>query len=529
MGNLWTITRHTLAESIRRKTAVTLVVLMCVLMLAMPFASRGDNTVSGAVQAFMQYSLNLMGFLLSCVTIFLSKTISDDLTGKQIQVLMTKPLARWQYVLGKWFGIVLLNALVLAIAGGMIYALTMYLAGQQRGLLIAGGLLGLIALIVCVALVRRYRPARFSLKRWSLVAALCAVVLAVAGSGIYGLAQHQATIVPRDQFDAERLENQVLKARHASKFRLPYDELRRMGNAQFEQAIEQGKYRDLTPEQLEKAREKIFTDLEQRWRSVAPTESRLMNFEDVRCSRSPEETVHLSYRLRVFNYSPDEVLRCYWLVGDRRKGATEYTLARRDAIDRRHTLPIPADAVAPDGTLQAIFVNSNPWQEFGEEQTPNVALFEGDNAVELLFSVSTYGSNLVRALALVFCRLAFLAAFAVLLTTALSFPVACFAALVGYLVAAIPGFLDQALEWLPEEGLFKWFAASLRMVLWVIHTFFIPRFTLFDGVPTLVEGRNVTLMWVLMGVGRLVLIQAAAMLLVACLLFRRREVSEISL
>jgi hypothetical protein len=238
--------------------------------------------------------------------------------------------------------------------------------------------------------------------------------------------------------------------------------------------------------------------------------------------------VHISYRLRVFNYPPDEILRCVWVVGDRSKGAAEYQLARRDVIDRRHTLPVPSDAVAPDGTLRAVFVNQNPWVASGEQQATNLVLFEGDDAVEVLFSVSTFGSNLIRALALVLCRLMLIAAIAVMLTTVLSFPVACLAALTALVIAAMPNFLAQALDWLPEGGFFHWFGLAMRYTLWVIYNVFLPKFSAYDGAPTLVEGRNVTLMWVLLGIGRLVLIQTFAVLLVACLMFRRREVSEVS-
>jgi hypothetical protein len=184
--------------------------------------------------------------------------------------------------------------------------------------------------------------------------------------------------------------------------------------------------------------------------------------------------------------------------------------------------------VAPDGTLRAVFVNANPWVDFGEQQAANIVLFEGDDAVEVLFAVSSFGSNLIRALALVLCRLMFIAAIAVMLTTVLSFPVACLTALTAFVIAAMPNFLAQALDWLPEEGIIHWLGLVVRYALWVIYNVFLPKFTAYDGAPTLVEGRNVTLMWVLLAIGRLVFIQTFAVLLVACLMFRRREVSEVS-
>jgi ABC-type transport system involved in multi-copper enzyme maturation permease subunit len=594
MSNVWTITRHTLAESIRQKAAVCLLVLLGVLMLGLPFATRGDATLSGAVQSFLTYSLTVLSFLLSCVTIFLAKTVSDDLTGRQILMLMTKPLARWQYVLGKWLGIVVLNAIVLMIAGVIVYALTMYIAGQLRGLVVLNTILGISllvtwffifrgmapehfsrwqqvlilvllyltqglfsvglslvllgrefgsrgwwiagltvflpgAILISYGVLQLIVPRRFPLQRWALILALCSGVGIVANGFAWLLITKWEQFAPRDDYDRERLENQVLQARHASKFQPPVEQFRRLANQAFEQGVEQGRYANVADLDQEAVKRTLFDEIAARWRSVAPLETRVFEFDDIRTERSRENSVHLSYRLRVYSYPPDEILRCHWVVGDRTKGAAEYRIARRDVIDRRHTLAIPADAVAPDGTLLAAFINENPWVAYGEEQAGNVVVFEGNDAVEVLFSVSSFGSNLVRAMALVLCRLTFLAAIAVMLTTVLSFPVACLVALAAYLVAAIPDFLSEAVDWLPDDGLLRWFAIALKLSLWFIHTVFIPKFTLYDGVGTLVEGRNVTLMWVLMGIGRLVLIQTAALLLIACLIFRRREVSEISL
>ncbi|MCB9850067.1 MAG: ABC transporter permease [Phycisphaerales bacterium] len=526
MGNIWTITRHTLAESVRQKTAMFLVIVLCVLVLAMPFTARGDNSLSGAVQSFLSYSLTITGFLLSCVTIFLSKTISDDLTGKQILMLMTKPIARWQYVVGKWLGIVLLNVIVLTLVGCVIYAMTIYLAGHRRGWYVATGVAIALAVFICYTLIRNLRPVQFSLTRWITVGVLCAIVVALLGGAVVGLNRYQSTLKPRDDYDRDRLDNQILQARHAAKFKAPWDVIRAQANAEFDKGVEQGKYTGETNAPAVKAQ--LFDGMKRRWRSVWPLESRVFEFEDVRTDRSPESRIYISYRLRVFRYPPDEILRCVWVVGDRSKGATEYRIPRRDVIDRRHTMPVPADAVAPDGTLTAAFVNVNPWVEAGEEQADNVVVFEGDDAIEALFSVSSFGTNLIRALALVVCRLAFLAAIAVMLTTVFSFPVACLVALTAYFVAATPSFMADAIDWMPDEGVISWFSAALNNVLWAVHAILLPKFTAYDGVSTLVEGRNVTLMWVIMAFGRLVLIQTTVLLLAACLLFRKREVSQVS-
>ena len=45
-----------------------------------------------------------------------------------MQVVATKPIARWQIWLGKWLGIVSLNAVLLAISGACVYGLLQWRA-----------------------------------------------------------------------------------------------------------------------------------------------------------------------------------------------------------------------------------------------------------------------------------------------------------------------------------------------------------------------------------------------------------------
>ena len=58
--------------------------------------------------------------------------------------------------------------------------------------------------------------------------------------------------------------------------------------------------------------------------------------------------------------------------------------------------------------------------------------------------------------------------------------------------------------------------------------FLIPDFGYYDGLETLVDGRNVGLVWVLQGVGELVLMQTTIIMGLAMILFHRREAAEVS-
>ena len=105
MSTTWAIARHMIAECIRMKLAFVFLGLICLVVLGLPFSISGDRSLTGAVQSFMSYALSATGVLLGILTVFLSRSLADELVRRQILLVMTKPVPRWQYVLGKWVGI----------------------------------------------------------------------------------------------------------------------------------------------------------------------------------------------------------------------------------------------------------------------------------------------------------------------------------------------------------------------------------------------------------------------------------------
>lgn len=130
MRKLWAVARTTLREAVRmRPAAVILVVLVGVVVLS-PFLLRGTGKLADRVQLVLSYSLSAVGFLLSVLTIFLStSTLAGDLREKRIETIATKPIPRWQILVGKWVAVMLLNVVLLVVSGGAIYALVRYVVG----------------------------------------------------------------------------------------------------------------------------------------------------------------------------------------------------------------------------------------------------------------------------------------------------------------------------------------------------------------------------------------------------------------
>ena len=138
-----------------------------------------------------------------------------------------------------------------------------------------------------------------------------------------------------------------------------------------------------------------------------------------------------------------------------------------------------------------------------------------------------------RLLVLMMCKLIFLAAVAVLMTTVFSYPVACLTSFTVYVLAGARAFLEEALDFASHDlaSMFssvKEFLVQSTTYLFTMIHWVVPDFGYYNAVEDLVSGRNVSLVWVLQGIAELVLLKAVIILGLAIVLFYRREVAEVS-
>ena len=103
--------------------------LLCV--TALPLMLKHDGTARGFIQIMLTYTLSTITALLGFCTLWTAcGTLAKDIEECQMQMVVTKPVARWQVWLGKWLGLVSLNAVLLAVAGVCIYAMLTYRYSQ---------------------------------------------------------------------------------------------------------------------------------------------------------------------------------------------------------------------------------------------------------------------------------------------------------------------------------------------------------------------------------------------------------------
>jgi len=133
MHRIWAVAVNTIKQALRIKLALIFMVLLAVLLPTMGFMTSGDYTLKGRLQTFVSYGLSLTGLLLSLLTITISiYTVSSDIDRKEIFTVITKPIRRWQFLLGKLLGVLVLDVALLAVFASVVYAIAHYMPRFSR-------------------------------------------------------------------------------------------------------------------------------------------------------------------------------------------------------------------------------------------------------------------------------------------------------------------------------------------------------------------------------------------------------------
>jgi ABC-2 type transport system permease protein len=160
MRHIATITWLTFHEAWRRWMVLIALVLglLFLLVFTIGFALIDRNLPArmSEIQRRFNYNTLLMAglyvthFLTVMLAIFASvDTISGEIASHTIQAIVTKPVRRWQLLLGKWLGHAAMLSLYLGLLAGGILAIVYLLVGYQPPNPLAGvGLLVLEALVL---------------------------------------------------------------------------------------------------------------------------------------------------------------------------------------------------------------------------------------------------------------------------------------------------------------------------------------------------------------------------------------------
>src|SRR5882672_5469199 len=117
MQRLTAIAKLTLKAAFRYRLVQILAVLLFGAVVGLPLIIKHDGTAQGFTQILLTYTLGTITTLLGFATLWLAcGTLARDVEECQMQMVAVKPIARWQIWLGKWLGILSLNAALLALS-----------------------------------------------------------------------------------------------------------------------------------------------------------------------------------------------------------------------------------------------------------------------------------------------------------------------------------------------------------------------------------------------------------------------------
>jgi len=127
MRSIWAVATNTVKQALRMKIAAVFTILLIVLLPVMGAAMTGDGTLKGRLQTFVSYGLSLTGLLLCLLTMMVSiYSVTSDIKQRQIYTVLTKPIRRFQLLLGKLLGVLLLDVALLVLFSAIIYAIVIY-------------------------------------------------------------------------------------------------------------------------------------------------------------------------------------------------------------------------------------------------------------------------------------------------------------------------------------------------------------------------------------------------------------------
>src|SRR4030095_1358977 len=133
MQRVLAITALTWKAAFRYRLFWVLAALLLGSVIVLPLLLKDDGTARGFIQIMLAYTLSVITALLGFSTLWLAcGTLARDIEGCSMQMVAVKPIARWQIWIGKFLGIMLLNAALLGASGASVFGLLHWRTAQME-------------------------------------------------------------------------------------------------------------------------------------------------------------------------------------------------------------------------------------------------------------------------------------------------------------------------------------------------------------------------------------------------------------
>ena len=393
------IARNVLAEAIRMKISLVFIVMLFFVLAALPMLLNDEQALRGRVQNFLQYSSGFTFLFISMLVVFFgAATVSYEQREKMIWQTMTKPVAAWQYLLGKWLGVVMLAAILLTVSATGVFLFTEYLRNQTA-----------------IGEVEPYK--------------------AMDGASITE--------------DRLILETQVLTSRESVRPSLPFS----MDDQVFEQALDglilrerqsnPGYNPDFAERQAMKS--KLFQDEITQYLSIDPLAEKQEEFVfyGLGAAKRLNLPLTLRYKINAEGNRPD----MFYILTF---GFDDGTVLppRRTGLGFSHTMTLSPEFINANGQIRLQIFNGQllPSADGNFDIETNINTFTiPPDGLEISYSVGGYRANFVRVFFVLWVKLAMLAMLAIWASTFASFPVACLIAGGLFFIGESAGFVQDAL------------------------------------------------------------------------------------
>lgn len=531
-GRIVAVGRHTVAEGLRTKLAVAFIVLILGFTLLFWLFARGDGTIKGRIQMFLNYTVGLSGFLMALLTIFFScRSLSMEVSTRQIYGVVTKPIPRWQILAGKWSGVMFLNVVLVTITCLAAYVGTMTtLASFKRDLahdLHTHGKLTPERASIAVAALDNVRGMGLTGYDSPIIPVL-AEALGRTDEQVADMLLRlpEETRVNLRRFD--ELRRQVLVARATVTPEIPPEIDDKVQEIYEAMKADNRLLPGRTPQEM---REQIRSGLERslstvspgmenfrRWRLVGPKPAKGRDFlMSIRFKIQPSSYMNALPELQL----EEETMACLWGLGDPGPSPPSFVEIRGFyPVNTFKEFEIPEDCVGEDGSIIVSFANMDP---------RNVdAVFDFPWGLQVLYRVGSFRLSVFQVGLALLIPLACLASFGVCASTFLSFPVASLIVITLYIMSVSIGFVAESLgttkdfydpQNIPKEVRFR--QVVVGGMKWVL--------AIGDCEPAtnLIEGRATTWQTLWDNTWRYVLIKSALIMMLGVLVFRRRELAAV--
>jgi ABC-type transport system involved in multi-copper enzyme maturation permease subunit len=480
-GPVMGIARNVLIEAVRMRVALVFIVLLIFGMAALPGLLDSTTPLRYRVQSFLQYGTGGSYWIIAILILFFAVgTVAFEQRDRQIWQTMTKPVSAWQYILGKWLGVMALAAVLLTVSCAGIFLFTEYLRKQPA--------MGeTVQVLVGQSLATEDR-----------------LILETQVLAANKVAEPTPPVGPNDEYFLEGVRAYIIDM----------------------QARDPNFAADA--ETFEKIKSDLYKSLLQSYRSIAPGDYRDFIIEGLGEAKRRNSMVTLRYRIDSGGNPPGVLYRLTFNFD----GVTHPP--QNVSLGPSHTLSLYPSVISEDGTVTMTVFNGalvpmdDPPGSMGVIPNPETMSFP-PGGLELSYSSGSFQMNFVRVACVLWLKLAFLAILGITAATFLSFPVACLVAFSVFIAAEGAGFLANSIQYydaLDHDGNVVYWKIPVRAMGLAISTGF-KTYAELRPTTRLVDGRLLSWGSVFWGTS-IILIWTAVLCGLAVGIFRRRELATYS-